>query len=426
MGLMPRGDCPFTQNPAHPPLTSADIANAKVTTDWVLPAEGTTLKVTALIKDALGNSSPPAADVAGIDTQGPKPVGPEDDPVKPPTGKANLILDKVTSDNLINGKEATEQITLTGKAYGEFKSDDTVVLTINNVKYTTSVSADGGFSVVVAGKDLSADSDTKIDASLMAHDAVNNVGEITAVRSYSVDTVGPKPVDPNDDPVKPPAGKTSLVLDKVTSDNILNKAESEAPNGKLTLTGKAYGDFSENDVVNLNIDSTIYSAKLAKDGSFSVDVDTRALSVDKDTKIDASLLAHDAAGNEGAITSAHAYSVDTAPMLFSPGANKVIKDNGTLGSVDFKVIAPLEDGTYVLHFDNYTSEIHSFIASDLAKSNSSSLNMHFTLPQKSSLGENIFLEFTDKAGNTSTAHLINSEYKNTYIADGSTNFNFVV
>ena len=405
-------------------LTSADIANAKVTTDWVLPAEGATLKITALVKDALGNSSPPAADAAVIDTQGPKPVDPNDDPVKPPTGKANLILDKVTADNLINGKEAAEQITLTGKAYGEFKNGDTLVLTINNVKYSTSVNADGAFSVLVAGKDLSADSDAKIDASLMAHDAVNNVGEITAVRSYAVDTVGPKPIDPNDDPVKPPAGKTSLVLDKVTSDNILNKAESEASNGKLTLTGKAYGDFSESDVVTLTIDTTTYSAKLAKDGSFSVDVDTRALSVDKDTKIDASLLAHDAAGNEGVITSAHAYSVDTAPMLFSSGANKVISPNGTLSSVDFKVIAPLEDGTYILHFGDYTTETHTFIASDLAKL--SPLNMHFTLPAKSSLGENIFLEFTDKAGNSSTAHLISSEYKNTYLADSTTNFNFVV
>jgi hypothetical protein len=53
-------------------MTAADVKQGKVTSaEWILPAEGSTMNVTAVLKDAALNATQPATDTAKIDTTAP-------------------------------------------------------------------------------------------------------------------------------------------------------------------------------------------------------------------------------------------------------------------------------------------------------------------------------------------------------------------
>ncbi|MBD9680838.1 Ig-like domain-containing protein, partial [Pseudomonas sp. PDM18] len=151
------------------------------------------------------------------------------------------------------------------------------------------------WSVQVSGTDLAKGS--SIDATLVAHDAAGNQSSVTANRPYTVDVAAPD------------AASTQLTIDTVAGDDIVNLAESQV---QQTISGKAIGEFQVGDVVSFKLNGTTYSATVAADGKWSVQVSGADLA--KATSIDATLVAHDAAGNTGLITANHGYTVDvTAP-----------------------------------------------------------------------------------------------------------------
>ena len=146
--------------------------------------------ITTTATDAAGNTSAPStAQTFTVDTTGPSQE--TVDPLNPATGKASLVLDKVTSDDIISAAESATTIAITGKARGDFTTGDTVTLTINSKTFTGTVAADGTFSINVPGADLVADTDTLIDATLLAHDAAGNPGTITATKDYTAKTTAP-------------------------------------------------------------------------------------------------------------------------------------------------------------------------------------------------------------------------------------------
>jgi hypothetical protein len=148
--------------------------------------------ITTTATDAAGNTSAPSSpQTFTVDTAGPSPVVSPEDPLNPPAGKASLVLDKVTSDDIISAAESATTIAITGKARGEFTTGDTVTLTINSKTFTGTVAADGTFSINVPGADLVADTDTLIDVKLLAHDAAGNPGTITATKDYTAKTTAP-------------------------------------------------------------------------------------------------------------------------------------------------------------------------------------------------------------------------------------------
>ncbi|WP_429173531.1 hypothetical protein, partial [Aeromonas rivipollensis] len=62
------------------------------------------------------------------------------------------------------------------------------------VEYSGKVSADGRFTILVAGSDLAADGDKTIEASVTSTDAAGNSATATDTEGYSVDTQGPSVV----------------------------------------------------------------------------------------------------------------------------------------------------------------------------------------------------------------------------------------
>ncbi|OPA71026.1 hypothetical protein BB381_07990 [Campylobacter pinnipediorum subsp. caledonicus] len=113
------------------------------------------------------------------------------DGTAPNGNTTKLIIDDITPDNILNAKEASENIKVTGKVTGEFKEGDKVIITVDNTPYETTVDRDGNFIVSIPGEKLANESDKIIDGKVIATDEAGNKGEITATKAYGVDTVIP-------------------------------------------------------------------------------------------------------------------------------------------------------------------------------------------------------------------------------------------
>ncbi|MCU8406562.1 Ig-like domain-containing protein, partial [Vibrio vulnificus] len=96
-----------------------------------------------------------------------------------------VTVDAITSDDVINNAESGQTIAVTGTAKGgDIKSGDTVTLEINNTTYTTTVGADGTWSVDVAGSDLAAD--TAFDVNVASTDGAGNPVTSTGSSTHTV------------------------------------------------------------------------------------------------------------------------------------------------------------------------------------------------------------------------------------------------
>ncbi|HAW94620.1 TPA: hypothetical protein DCX24_19200, partial [Candidatus Azambacteria bacterium] len=109
---------------------------------------------------------------------------------------------------------------------------DVVTMIINGTTYTTTVQADGSWSVDVAGSDLAAD--TEFDVVVSSSDALGNTVESTTNSTHTVDLA---------------AEAGTINVNNITADDIVNAAEVA---GTITVTGTATGgDIAPGDVVSM-------------------------------------------------------------------------------------------------------------------------------------------------------------------------------
>ncbi|MEZ8132021.1 Ig-like domain-containing protein, partial [Enterovibrio norvegicus] len=240
--------------------------------------------VSAAITDQAGNISLPSND-AGLTL----------DTTAPDKTTTSIIIDDISNDNVINISEQNQSIGVTGQVSGEFTEGDTVVLTIDGTQYTGAAEEDGSFTIAVPGTALTSDSDTVIEASVLATDSAGNVGEISTTKDYDTDLQGPT------------ASTTALTIDNVTSDNILNAAEASMP---VNVTGTVTGEFKEDDVVTLNVSGKDFIGKVDAEGNYSIPVPGIDLMTDGNSSITATIIATDPAGNTGTISANKDYNVD--------------------------------------------------------------------------------------------------------------------
>jgi len=256
-------------------------------------AKGTNIHATLVAHDAAGNSASVTADHPySVDTT-------------PPV--ASLTIDKVAGDDIVNLAESQSPQTISGKAGGEFQIGDLVKFTLNGTEYSAAVTNTAGdWSVTVAGADLA--KETSINAILQAHDAAGNVSDVSASHAYSVD-------------VTPPVA--TLNINVVAGDDIVNLEESKT---QQTISGKAGGEFKVGDMVTFILNGNTYSAAVINTaGDWSVQVAGSDLA--KGTSINATLVAHDAAGNSASVTTNHPYSVDVTPPVVTLTINTVAGDD---------------------------------------------------------------------------------------------------
>jgi VCBS repeat-containing protein len=154
-------------------------------------------------------------------------------------------------------------------------------------------------------------------------DAAKNVST-PANSTFVLDTTAP--VNDDENPLSPAAGKASLVLDEVPNSGV--------------VTGTARGDFTAGDEVTITVNAKPYTGKVDANGKFSIPVPHEMLVDDQDKKIEASLAAHDAAGNVGVVTANKPYVVDaSAPTFESSDIAKSVDENILASTVVYQAKA---------------------------------------------------------------------------------------
>ncbi|WP_236200858.1 Ig-like domain-containing protein [Pseudomonas pseudonitroreducens] len=266
--------------------------------DWSVSVAGsdlakeTGIHATLVARDAAGNSASVVADHAYMIAVDP--------------GTTTLTIDTVAGDDIVNLVESQASQPISGKVVGTYLAGDQVTFNLNGHAYSAAVGADGKWSVAVPGSDLVGDSAHQINATVIGHDLAGNANTATVSHAYSVD-------------VTPPVA--TLSIDSVTSDNTITSSEAA---GNVTISGKVSGEFTANDQVSFQLDGTTYSTTVTANGDWSVSVPGSKLVAESGHKIDASLVAHDAAGNVATISASHPYLV----QLNSVSITSMSKDSG--------------------------------------------------------------------------------------------------
>ncbi|WP_420899348.1 Ig-like domain-containing protein [Pectobacterium versatile] len=220
---------------------------------------------------------------------------------------ASISIDNVTSDNVINASELGQTITVTGKVDNDVKAGDTVTVKVGTETYQTTVNTDGKiWSVNVPGSVLAANGD--VSATVTTRDTAGNVTTANTTHGYSVDTVAPV---------------ASISIDNVTSDNVINAAESGQT---IAVTGKVGNEVKAGDAVTVKVGTETYQTTVNTDGkTWSVNVPGSVLAANSD--VSATVTTRDIAGNVTTANTTHAYGVDTVAPIASISIDNVTSDN---------------------------------------------------------------------------------------------------
>ncbi|MEI7232128.1 Ig-like domain-containing protein, partial [Pectobacterium carotovorum] len=256
-------------------------------------AANSDVSATVTTRDTAGNATTANTSHAyGVDTAAPV---------------ASISIDNVTSDNVINASESGQTIVVTGQVGNEVKAGDAVTVKVGTETYQTTVNTDGKtWSVNVPGSVLAANSD--VSATVTTRDTAGNVTTANTSHAYGVDTVAPV---------------ASISVDNVTSDNVINAAESGQT---IAVTGKVDNDVKAGDAVTVKVGTETYQTTVNTDGkTWSVNVPGSVLVANSD--VSATVTTRDTAGNVTTANTTHAYGVDTVAPVASISIDNVTGDN---------------------------------------------------------------------------------------------------
>ncbi|KKA55340.1 type 1 secretion target domain-containng protein [Enterobacter roggenkampii] len=246
-----------------------------------------------------------------------------------------VTINTLATDDILNAAEAKSDLTVSGSSSAE--AGQTVTVSLNGKDYTTTVSADGSWTLNVPAADVAALTD----------------GSVTVTASVSDKAGNPASVDHN---LTVDATVPAVTIDTVAGDDVINLAEhSQAHIISGTATGAAAGD-----KVTVTIGGQTYTTVLDAAGNWSVGVPASVISGLSDGSVTVTASVTDAAGNTG--TGTHNVTVDTGLPSVSFNA---ISDDNVLNAVekgqDLRVSgtsANLAEGTVVavtLNGKNYTA-----------------------------------------------------------------------
>ena len=246
-----------------------------------------------------------------------------------------VTINTLATDDILNAAEAKSDLTVSGSSSAE--AGQTVTVSLNGKDYTTTVSADGSWTLNVPAADVAALTD----------------GSVTVTASVSDKAGNPASVDHN---LTVDATVPAVTINTVAGDDVINLAEhSQAHIISGTATGAAAGD-----KVTVTIGGQTYTTVLDAAGNWSVGVPASVISGLSDGSVTVTASVTDAAGNTG--TGTHNVTVDTGLPSVSFNA---ISDDNVLNAVekgqDLRVSgtsANLAEGTVVavtLNGKNYTA-----------------------------------------------------------------------
>ncbi|MCK7463006.1 Ig-like domain-containing protein [Enterobacter roggenkampii] len=246
-----------------------------------------------------------------------------------------VTINTLATDDILNAAEAKSDLTVSGTSTAE--AGQTVTVSLNGKDYTTTVSADGSWTLNVPAADLAGLTDGSVTVTASVSDKAGNPASVD--HHLTVDVTVP-----------------AVTINTIAGDDVINVAEhSQAHVISGTATGAAAGD-----KVTVTIGGQTYTTVLDAAGNWSVGVPASVISGLSDGTVTVTASVTDAAGNTG--TGSHNVTVDTGLPSVSFNA---ISDDNVLNAVekgqDLRVSgtsANLAEGTVVtvtLNGKNYTA-----------------------------------------------------------------------
>ncbi|MCT9045856.1 Ig-like domain-containing protein [Enterobacter hormaechei subsp. xiangfangensis] len=247
----------------------------------------------------------------------------------------SVTINTIATDDILNASEAQSDLAISGTSTAE--AGQTVTVSLNGKDYTTTVSANGSWTLNVPAADLAGLSDGSVTVTASVSDKAGNPA--SADHNLTVDVTVP-----------------AVTIHTVAGDDVINVAEH---NQAQIISGSATGA-AAGDKVTVTIGGQTYTTVLDAAGNWSVGVPANVISGLSDGTATVSVSVTDAAGNTGSGT--HNVTVDTGLPSVSFNA---ISDDNVLNAVekgqDLRVSgtsANLGEGTVVavtLNGKNYTA-----------------------------------------------------------------------
>ena len=280
---------------------SVEVAGADLAVD-------TKFIVNIEIKNLTDKNNLLAGDLNNEDTQEPVALSTTSIHSVDTSAEAGVVtIEPITADDVINKTESTQSIRVSGTAIGgDISQGDSVSFTLNTKNYTTSVGADGSWSVAVSGADLAAD--TEFTVEVQSSDSAGNTITSSATSSHLVDTT---------------AQSGSVSVSPITEDDIINA--NEATEAIIVQGAASGGDIKEGDAVTFRVNTVDYATTLKADGSWSINVAGADLAADKEFIVN--IYSHDTAGNEAISSVTSTHEVDTTAQAGTLSINPITDDN---------------------------------------------------------------------------------------------------
>ncbi|HCX5413772.1 TPA: Ig-like domain-containing protein [Escherichia coli] len=230
------------------------------------------LTITASVTNANGNTGSGSRDIT-IDANLP-----------------GLRVDTVAGDDIVNSIEHGQALVITGGSSG-LNAGAVLTVTINSVAYSTTVQADGSWSVGIPAANVSAWPAGPLTVEVAGQSSAGN--PVSVSHPFTVDLTA-----------------VAISINTVASDDVINAAEKGTD---LTLSGSTSG-IESGQTVTVTFGGKTYTASVAANGSWSVNVPAADLATLPDGAANVQASVSSASGNSASAT--HAYSVDaSAPTL---------------------------------------------------------------------------------------------------------------
>ncbi|HFX6714582.1 TPA: Ig-like domain-containing protein [Escherichia coli] len=230
------------------------------------------LTITASVTNANGNTGSGTRDIT-IDANLP-----------------GLRVDTVAGDDIVNSIEHGQALVITGGSSG-LNAGAALTVAINGVAYAATVQADGSWSVGIPAASVSAWPAGPLTVEVTGQSSAGN--PVSASHPFTVDLTA-----------------VAISINTVASDDVINAAEKGTG---LTLSGSTSG-IESGQTVTVIFGGKTYTASVAANGSWSVNVPAADLATLPDGAANVQASVSSASGNSASAT--HAYSVDaSAPTL---------------------------------------------------------------------------------------------------------------
>ncbi|HFO8851478.1 TPA: Ig-like domain-containing protein [Escherichia coli] len=250
-----------------------------------------------------------------------------------------ITINTVSGDDIISGAEKGAPLTLTGSTQ-QAETGQTVTVTLAGQSFTTTVQADGSWSLTVPAAAMGNLPDGAVAITASVTDLSGNTGNTS--RTITVDSQAP-----------------ALSIDPLTADNIINAAESGQD---LPITGTT--DAQPGQTVTVTLNGQTYQGVVQPDGTWSVTVPAANVGALADGNATVTASVNDVAGNPSSVSRVALVDATPPVVTINPVATDDIinaAEAGVAQTISGQVTGA-EDGdtvTITLGGNTYTATVGS-------------------------------------------------------------------